>query len=150
MTISLTRNLQSAGNSDSGDMTKILDLIDRREEITEDPNTGAQKARKLARFDLVPPGPLWLLAEHYGKGAQKYADRNWEGGYDWGKSYGSLMNHLMLFWMGEDVDEDTGTLHIIAVAWHAFALAEYFYTHPEKDNRPYGSSSVTNRDSQEA
>lgn len=101
-----------------------------------DPDTGAAKGRKLARFDLVPPSPLWQLAEHYGKGSKKYADRNWEGGYDWSLSYDALCRHLNQFWQGEDIDEETGSLHIIAVAWHAFALAEFYRTHPEKDNRP--------------
>ncbi len=56
--------------------------------------TGGEKGQKLARFDLIPIGPLTRLAEHYGKGAAKYADRNWELGYDWSLSYGALMRHL--------------------------------------------------------
>jgi hypothetical protein len=39
-----------------------------------DPNTGGEKGAKLARFDLLPPGPLHHVAELYGKGAQKYAE----------------------------------------------------------------------------
>jgi hypothetical protein len=42
---------------------------------------------------------------------------------------------MKLFWAGENVDPATGGLHTIAVAWHAFALTEYAFTHPEKDNR---------------
>lgn len=101
-----------------------------------DKETGAQKGQKLARFDLVPAKPLWLLAEHYGRGAKKYADRNWERGYDWSLSYDALCRHLNAFWQGEDYDEETESLHMTAVAWHAFALIEFFHTHPEKDNRP--------------
>jgi hypothetical protein len=104
--------------------------------IVTDPETGAQKAQKLARFDLIPQKPLWLLAEHYGRGAQKYADRNWEGGYAWSLSFDSLNHHLNQFWDGEDIDPTNGALHMIAVAWHALALVEFYYTHPEKDNRP--------------
>lgn len=99
--------------------------------------TGAQKAGNLERYDLIPAEPLRMLAEHYGRGAKKYADRNWEKGYDWGLSFAALNRHLWQFWAGEDVDPETGSLHITAVAWHAFALAEYMATHPEFDNRVF-------------
>jgi hypothetical protein len=104
--------------------------------VTVDPDTGARKEQQLARFDLIPPAPLWQLAEHYGRGAKKYADRNWEGGYDWSKSYDSLNHHLNKWWQGEDIDPENDAPHLVAVAWHAFALLEFANTHPEKDNRP--------------
>lgn len=101
-----------------------------------DPDTGAEKGSKSVRMDLVPVAPLWELARHYGRGAEKYEDRNWEKGYDWSLSYAALTRHLLAFWNGEDIDEESGSKHIIAVAWHAFALAQFMETHPEKDNRP--------------
>ena len=105
------------------------------EERVTDPETGGQKGTKLARFDLLPAGPLWELAEHYGKGAKKYTDDNWRKGYAWSLSFAALMRHAWAFWRGEDIDLETGTPHIIAVAWHALALAEFRKSHPEKDDR---------------
>lgn len=99
-------------------------------------STGGQKGSKLARFDLVPVGPLTELAEHFGRGAAKYEDRNWERGYEWSLSYAALMRHLTQFWNGEDLDPETGGKHIIAVAWHALALAEFMDKQREFDNRP--------------
>lgn len=101
-----------------------------------DDETGGRKEVKLERFDLVPIGPLTELARHYGRGALKYADRNWELGYPWALSYASLVRHLTQWWAGEDVDPETGSSHMVAVAWHAFALLEFINTHPEMDNRP--------------
>ncbi len=101
-----------------------------------DPDTGAEKGTKLARFDLIPPGPLPELAKHYGLGAAKYEDRNWERGYDWGLSFAALNRHLWAWWGGEDIDPETGSPHLAAVAWHAFVLLEFTATHPEKDTRP--------------
>jgi hypothetical protein len=101
-----------------------------------DPQTGGEKGSKLQRFDLVPAYPLWLLAEHYGRGARKYADRNWERGYSWMLSFSALMRHGWKWLMGEDIDPETGSPHMIAVAWHAFALVEFSQTHPELDDRP--------------
>ncbi|AXH46895.1 DUF5664 domain-containing protein [Mycobacterium phage Aminay] len=97
--------------------------------------TGGQKAGNLERYDLIPAEPLRRLAEHYGRGALKYADDNWRKGYDWRLSFAALNRHLWQFWAGEDIDAETGTPHIIAVAWHAFTLAEFAEIHPEFDTR---------------
>jgi hypothetical protein len=110
--------------------------IRRDEEVRSTSSTGAEKGTKLARYDLIPAGPLRQLAEHYGVGSAKYADRNWERGYEWSKSFAALNRHLWAFWSGEDIDEETGSPHIVAVMWHAAALAEYRSTHPEFDDRP--------------
>lgn len=99
-------------------------------------STGGQKETKLARFDLVPPGPLWDLAEHYGRGAKKYSSRNWERGYEWSKSYQALQRHLTAWWGGEDRDPELGNNHLVAAAFHVFALLEFINTHPEFDDRP--------------
>lgn len=98
--------------------------------------TGAEKGSKMERYDLIPVEPLRQLARHFGRGSLKYADRNWEAGYNWSLSYAALQRHANAFWGGEDIDAETGTPHIVAVAWHALALAEYMKTHPEFDDRP--------------
>ena len=87
-----------------------------------DPTTGGQKGSKLARFALIPADFLWSLAEHYGRGAFKYEDRNWERGYKWSLSLDALERHKVQWLLGEDNDTETGTHHLICVAWHAIAL----------------------------
>lgn len=109
--------------------------MNQSETIATDPNTGGQKAVKLARFSLIPPRPLWELAEHYGKGCKKYADRNWELGYKWGLSIDAMERHLNLFKQGQDFDPETGTAEPICVMWHAAALRQFMLTHPEMDDR---------------
>lgn len=106
------------------------------EEVRVTSSSGGQKGKKLARFDLIPVSALTHLAEHYGKGAEKYEDRNWERGYEWSLSYAALQRHLTAWWNGEDVDEETGHSHIDAVMFHAFALRTFLETHPEFDDRP--------------
>lgn len=98
--------------------------------------TGGEKGDKLARFDLIPVEPLWLLAEHYGKGARKYADNNWRRGYPWHLNYAAAMRHLASFWGGEDLDPETGSPHVIAAAWHCLALAQFMLDQREYDDRP--------------
>lgn len=106
------------------------------EEVRTISATGGHKGVKQARYDLIPSEPLRLLAELYGKGAEKYAERNWENGYEWSKSFAALNRHLWAFWNGEDIDEETGKPHLTCVAFHAFALAEFMQTHPNYDDRP--------------
>lgn len=117
------------------------------EVISVNAATGGAKGVKLERFDLIPVYPLTALARHFGVGARKYADRNWEKGYEWSKSYAAMQRHANLFWGGENYDhhkpecpegcvEHTGSHHLTAVAWHAMALLEMTRTHPDLDNRP--------------
>lgn len=100
------------------------------------PDTGGAKGSKAARFDLLPPAPLWEVAELYAAGASKYADRNWEKGYAWSLSFAALMRHAWQFWDGEKVDPETQKHHMASVVFHAFALMQYGITHPELDDRP--------------
>lgn len=108
--------------------------------------SGGEKGVKLARYDLMPVGPLKQVAEHYGKGAEKYDAHNWRRGYEWSKSYAALQRHAAQFWGGEDIDEETGSHHMAAVVFHALALLEFAESHPDYDDRFRASlpESVTN------
>jgi len=88
------------------------------------------------RFDLLPPEALKALAAHYGKGAEKYAARNWERGMDWCKCFASLERHSWAWMGGEDIDPENGSHHMIAVAWNAIALFTYAMRNIGTDDRP--------------
>lgn len=98
--------------------------------------TGGQKGQKLARYDLIPAEPLRQVAEMYGRGAEKYAARNWERGYSWSLSFAALQRHAWQFWNGEDLDSETGMPHMASVVFHAFALLYFMEKHREFDDRP--------------
>jgi hypothetical protein len=105
-------------------------------EVRTTSTTGGEKGVKLARFDLVPAGPLRALAEHYGRGASKYDDHQWRKGYEWSKSFAAMQRHAWAWWDGEDVDAEIDSPHLAAVAWHAFALLQYAADCPQFDDRP--------------
>lgn len=117
-----------------------LDKLNKEETSSEvrvvNDKTGGEKGSKIQRYDLIPMEPLRLLAELYGKGAEKYAERNWERGYNWSLSFAALQRHVCQFWAGEDVDPETGVPHTIAVAFHAFALTQFMLTARDLDDRP--------------
>lgn len=115
--------------------TDVLNDANSTDNVYIDQETGAMKYTKQAMFSLIPPRALWQLAERYGAGTKKYPAHNWEGGYPWSLSMDALMRHLMQFWGGEDIDDETGGTHLSAVMWHAAALIEFMHTHPELDDR---------------
>ena len=106
------------------------------DEVRVTSSTGGQKGRKPARFGLIPGEALWKVAELYGKGAEKYDDRNWERGYDWSLSFDALQRHAWQFWNGEDNDPESGMPHMASVVFHALALLTFAERHAEFDDRP--------------
>lgn len=98
---------------------------DSPEEIRMTSSTGGQKGSKLARHDLIPTLPLDFLAKVYGMGAKKYDDNNWRLGYKWSLNYAAMQRHLLAFWSGQDLDEESGLPHLAHAAWHCFALLEF-------------------------
>lgn len=98
-------------------------------EVRVTSETGASKGSKLARWDLIPQDALWELAEHYGKGAEKYDAvgqlDNWRAAYPWSLSFAAAFRHMSLALSGVDVDEENGSKHVIAAAWHMLTLAHY-------------------------
>lgn len=89
-----------------------------------------------ARFDLIPPEFMEAIAQHYEIGARKYSDRNWERGMSYCRCFASLMRHAWAWMQGEDVDPETGSHHMIAVAWNAIALYTYYTRQIGEDDRP--------------
>lgn len=105
------------------------------EEVRSVSSSGAEKGTKPARYDLLPVEALEKVARHYGVGASKYADHNWRKGYEWSKSYAALQRHANAFWSGEDLDEETNSPHMAAVAFHALTLLTYMDEQRSFDDR---------------
>lgn len=114
-----------------------------------DPTTGGAKGSKLAAFHLIPWTIIQELAEHFGRGARKYDERNWERGYKWSLSFAALHRHLAAFWDRDEIDHDPSLYedgeahvvrHIIAVVWHACVLAYFSRYCIGTDDRPMMTS----------
>ena len=104
--------------------------------------TGGQKGSKAEAYAYIPVNPMAAVARVYGYGAQKYAARNWERGYDWSLSYSALQRHITSFWGGEDYDPETGEPHLAHAVFHCLALIEWMTTHPELDDRAKGTTNA--------
>lgn len=97
---------------------EIKDSGERREF-----SSGAKRDRgagkQYRRYDLLPTHALHLLAMHYGKGAAKYAARNWEKGMPLSEFYNSAESHALKLACGYD-DEP----HAEAWLWNAICFLE--------------------------
>ena len=109
------------------------DIGERTEELL---NAGRKDDIGKARYDLIPPEAIDVLAQIYGFGAGKYDDRNWERGLSWGRCFAAAMRHLWAFWRGEDLDPESGMPHTAHAAWNCFALLTYQIRQTGTDDRP--------------
>lgn len=88
------------------------------------------------RYDLIHPVAQEGLARVLTKGAEKYAERNWEKGMSWTSIIASLKRHLSAIEKGEDYDAETGFLHADHVQCNAHFLSAYYKIAPQYDDRP--------------
>ena len=93
--------------------TKDIELKDSGERITFAGGAMKEPSGTRARFELVPWEVIRELAEHYARGALKYADRNWEKGITIMTFMCSAFRHLEQFLRGE-----TDEPHLISALWH--------------------------------
>ncbi len=85
--------------------------------------TGAQTdpSHTNAAMELLSPYSLWQLSTWLGKGAEKYAPRNWEKGIPFSVCVGKLQRHLAEYMMGKT---DEPHLDAVGFWWHALTHYE--------------------------
>lgn len=79
------------------------------------PKGGVKFDQGKRRVDLVPTEAINALADVLTAGAVKYGEHNWRHGMDWSRVYGAAQRHMLAFWGGDDIDEESGMPHL----WHA-------------------------------
>jgi hypothetical protein len=111
-------------------------LTEDTEEVRVVSETGGAKGQKLAQLGGVDPLALIELARVAGHGAEKYDRYNYLRGYDWSLSFDAMMRHALAFWGGEDIDPESGEIHMAHAAWHGLALVSFLIRDIGIDNRP--------------
>ena len=97
------------------------------------------------RFDLLSPVAQMRLARWTQRGAEKYADRNWEKGMPFSVFIDSAMRHINAYLAIKLAARqgkadlpydplDRGEDHLAAAAWNLCALMQMEYTHPDLDD----------------
>lgn len=92
-------------------------------------------AEKL-RIDLIPPELITSVSEVLTFGARKYGDRNWEKGMPHMDYWASCQRHLWKWANGEDIDADSGLLHLSHAGCNIAMMLHHINHHPNLDNRP--------------
>ncbi|HUM43571.1 MAG TPA: DUF5664 domain-containing protein [Fervidobacterium sp.] len=87
------------------------------------------------KMELISPIALEDLAAVLTFGSLKYEDHNWRKGMKWSRVIGSLKRHLNAIEKGEDVDPESGLLHIGHLMCNAMFLSEYYRTQQALDDR---------------
>jgi len=131
-------------NNGNDDNTKNVGL---KKNFTD--GGGERLNKNKLRYDLVHPKAHEDLVKTLTKGAEKYADRNWERGMNWSTVLESLKRHISAFEKGDDYDFDpecedckkgtcvnhTGLLHVSLASCNLHFLNAYYYMYPQGDNR---------------
>lgn len=89
------------------------------------------------RIGLVPTELTKEVGKVMSYGASKYSSDNWRKGLPWMGVIDSLERHLLAFKEGEDIDPESGLLHLGHMGCNIAFLLNYMKTHPELDDRPH-------------
>jgi hypothetical protein len=89
-------------------------------------------------LDLLPVRPMKDIAEVLTIGADKYGANSWREGemIAWSRCYAAAQRHLMQFWSGEDLDQETGKSHLAHAACNLLFMIEHSYINKVGDDRP--------------
>lgn len=64
------------------------------------------------RYDLLPAEALEEVVKVLTMGAEKYGDRNWENGLDYGRCFAAAQRHMWAWWNRQDLDPESGLTHL--------------------------------------
>lgn len=85
---------------------------------------------------LVVPDFILGVADILAFGAKKYAAWSWTEGKDWSRDWSALARHALLWWMGEDLDPETGRSHLLHAGCDLMFLYVSWLRGIGSDDRP--------------
>ena len=98
------------------------------------------------RWDLLPPEAVEGVIRAIEYGASKYSERSWEQGISYSRLFAATMRHLWAFWRGEDIDRESGLLHLDCAAANIAFLQTFHRRRMQGlDDRP-GSLTIADND----
>lgn len=119
---------------DDGDIKKVCAQLDTSEMpnmklIIDSENAKSVKndfKDKKLRWDLLPLKEIEEIVRVYTAGAEKYGANRWQNlpdGYNRYKA--AFFRHLVEFEKGNEIDEETGCLHLAQCCWNALAMLHF-------------------------
>jgi hypothetical protein len=99
------------------------------------PDAGSKDDAGKPRMDLLPIAGLVEVAHVLTFGAEKYGARNWHG-LSVSRLFAATLRHLWSWWLGEDVDAETGRSHLAHAACCVLMALEQMLHRRQYDDRP--------------
>lgn len=94
-------------------------------------------ADKKVNLGVLPWGALYQVAIAMSEGALKYGSHNYrEVGGRASTYFGSSIGHLTAWWEGEDIDEESGLLHLVKEISSSLVLLDSILNGNWTDDRP--------------
>ena len=87
------------------------------------------------RLDLVDSLAIEGLGQALAFGASKYGDHNWRGGIKWMRIIAALLRHTFAIHRGEDIDPESGLLHVDHIGANWMFLSWHMRMKKELDDR---------------
>lgn len=104
--------------------------------LEEQPTTGLRFNSGKLPYHLLPDDAIQEVVRVLQKGAEKYAERNWQNGLKWdSECASSLQRHLAAWKLGEDNDAESGLPHMAHVATNALFLLHFAINGTGEDDR---------------
>lgn len=106
-------------------------LASKKENVSKGLKFDAEKVP----LDLIPYDALVEIGKVLQAGEKKYGTANWSNGIEMRRLLAAAMRHLGQFNNGENIDEETQTLHIANAATNLLFAIWMFKNRPDLDNR---------------
>lgn len=104
--------------------------------VEREPSVGLRYNAGKLPYHLLPDDAIQEVVRVLQKGAEKYAERNWQNGLKWdSECASSLQRHLAAWKLGEDNDSESGLPHMAHVATNALFLLHFAINGTGEDDR---------------
>lgn len=87
-------------------------------------------------WHLIPWDAMESITAVLAFGANKYSERNWEKGMNWGRVFRAAIGHLTAWFLRRGPDKETGLSHLAHAGCCVLFLIAYELRGVGNDNRP--------------
>ncbi len=84
---------------------------------------------------LLPFDAILEITKVLDFGQKKYSANNWRKGFVWSRVFRAAVGHLISWWMGQDLDEETGISHLAHAGCCVIFLLHFVLKQTGTDDR---------------
>lgn len=88
-----------------------------------------------AQINIIDPAFIDEMGKVFSFGANKYARGNYRKGMEWSRLTDAAMRHILAFQSGEDMDPESGLLHLAHAGSCLSMLTDFYVNQLGTDDR---------------